>query len=80
LLARDRNAAVRIQENPDNGQIVIKNAATFQVNSSDEVLNTLRIGAINRTTGSTNMNEKSSRSHAIFSLHIKQEKFEVITS
>ncbi|EIE84868.1 hypothetical protein RO3G_09578 [Rhizopus delemar RA 99-880] len=32
-------------------------------------------GTENRATGSTDMNEKSSRSHAIFSVTLKQEKF-----
>lgn len=78
LLAIDRTAIVKIHENPDNGQIMIKNAANVPVHSAADVLETLRAGAINRTTGSTNMNAKSSRSHAIFSLHVKQEKYEVI--
>lgn len=78
LLSVDRNVNIKIHENPDNGQIVIKNAATIQVNNSNEILEILRNGALNRTTGSTNMNQQSSRSHAIFSIHIRQEKFEVI--
>ncbi|KAI6182098.1 Kinesin-like protein [Aphelenchoides bicaudatus] len=76
LLTHDKTTIVRIQENPGNGQIVIRNAISIPVKSADEVFDILKKGTFNRTTGSTNMNEKSSRSHAIFSLHIKQEKFE----
>ncbi|KAK3729468.1 hypothetical protein QZH41_019786 [Actinostola sp. cb2023] len=37
-------------------------------------LNCLQQGALSRTTASTNMNTCSSRSHAIFTLHIKQQR------
>ncbi len=33
----------------------------------------LKRGAVSRTVGSTNMNAQSSRSHAIFTIIIKQE-------
>lgn len=34
----------------------------------------LKNGALSRATASTNMNSQSSRSHAIFTLHIKQQR------
>ena len=34
----------------------------------------LKQGAFNRTTASTNMNDLSSRSHAIFTLYIQQQR------
>ena len=34
----------------------------------------LKQGAFNRTTASTNMNDQSSRSHAIFTLYIQQQR------
>ena len=77
LLSVDRNHNVRIQEEADSGQIVLKNATTLAANSASTVVETLKSGALNRTTGSTNMNQQSSRSHAIFSVHVKQEKFDV---
>ncbi|KHJ83170.1 kinesin motor domain protein [Oesophagostomum dentatum] len=40
-------------------------------------LDILKNGALNRTVAATNMNEQSSRSHAIFSLHIKQQRVAV---
>ncbi|KAI8331399.1 hypothetical protein BC941DRAFT_403859 [Chlamydoabsidia padenii] len=45
------------------------------VNSAEEVLRHLQIGTDSRATGSTDMNAKSSRSHAIFSVTLKQEKW-----
>ncbi|KAI8975459.1 P-loop containing nucleoside triphosphate hydrolase protein [Mycotypha africana] len=44
------------------------------VHNTSDVLNFLQQGTNNRATGSTDMNEKSSRSHAIFSVTLKQEK------
>ena len=34
----------------------------------------LKAGALNRTTAATNMNQQSSRSHAIFTVRIKQTR------
>lgn len=42
--------------------------------SPRQTLANLHRGALNRTVGSTNMNAQSSRSHAIFTLHVKQER------
>ncbi|KAI6200754.1 Kinesin motor domain-containing protein [Aphelenchoides besseyi] len=78
LLSIERNHNVRIQEDPETNQIVLKNTTTMSANSSESVLEILKNGALNRTTGSTNMNQQSSRSHAIFSVHVKQEKFDTI--
>ncbi|KAI8096408.1 uncharacterized protein BX664DRAFT_259172, partial [Halteromyces radiatus] len=50
------------------------------VNNADDVLRYLQIGTDNRATGSTDMNAKSSRSHAIFSVTLKQEKWVPSTS
>ena len=44
------------------------------VNSADETLQCLHIGALSRTTASTQMNTQSSRSHAIFTILIKQQR------
>lgn len=44
------------------------------VTSVEEALQCLRLGALSRTTASTQMNAQSSRSHAIFTLHIKQQR------
>lgn len=47
---------------------------TREVNSTAEALTCLRDGALMRSTASTNMNDSSSRSHAVFTLHIFQQR------
>ena len=44
------------------------------VQSEEETIQALKSGAFNRTTASTNMNDQSSRSHAIFTLYIQQQR------
>ena len=44
------------------------------VQSEEETIQCLRSGAFNRTTASTNMNDSSSRSHAIFTLYVQQQR------
>lgn len=39
-----------------------------------QTMECLKNGALSRATASTNMNSQSSRSHAIFTLHIKQQR------
>lgn len=53
----------------------IKVDATEKVTSSpEEVLEAMREGEVNRQTGATNMNEKSSRSHSIFQITIESRE------
>ena len=47
---------------------------TRSVRSEDETMSCLKNGAFNRTTASTNMNDQSSRSHAIFTIYIQQQR------
>ena len=44
------------------------------VTSEEETVSCLKKGAFNRTTASTNMNDQSSRSHAIFSIYLQQQR------
>ena len=50
--------------------VVITGASEQVVESTDEAMCCLDSGAAGRHVGSTNMNEHSSRSHAIFSVYI----------
>lgn len=63
----------KIHEDPYGG-IQVKGVTYKTVLSADEALQCLRLGALSRTTASTQMNTQSSRSHAIFTLHIKQTR------
>jgi len=64
---------LKIHEDHDGG-ISVKGITQQSVSSAAETLNLLRKGALSRTTGSTLMNSQSSRSHAIFTLLIKQQR------
>ena len=44
------------------------------VHSEEETMQCLKNGAFNRTTASTNMNDQSSRSHAIFTIYLQQQR------
>ncbi|XP_034236761.1 kinesin-like protein KIF21A isoform X2 [Thrips palmi] len=65
--------AIKIHEYPEGG-IYLLGVTTKAVQSPDEALQCLRLGALSRTTASTQMNSQSSRSHAIFTIYIKQER------
>ncbi|KAI9261153.1 hypothetical protein BY458DRAFT_478110 [Sporodiniella umbellata] len=65
---------VTIREDFKNN-IIWSGLKEVQVSSAQDVLKYLQIGTENRTTGSTDMNAQSSRSHAIFSVTLKQEKW-----
>ncbi|XP_072757239.1 kinesin-like protein KIF21A isoform X4 [Anoplolepis gracilipes] len=56
------------------GNIHLAGVEPRVVTSPEQALEYLRLGALSRTTGSTQMNTQSSRSHAIFTLYIKQQR------
>uniref|UniRef100_A0A669Q6J9 Kinesin family member 27 n=1 Tax=Phasianus colchicus TaxID=9054 RepID=A0A669Q6J9_PHACC len=57
----------------EKGNTVIVGAKEFQVECADEVMSLLESGNAARHTGTTQMNEHSSRSHAIFTISICQK-------
>ncbi|XP_061199889.1 kinesin-like protein KIF27 [Neopsephotus bourkii] len=57
----------------EKGNTVIVGAKEFQVQCADEVMSLLENGNAARHTGTTQMNEHSSRSHAIFTINICQK-------
>ncbi|KAI8148369.1 P-loop containing nucleoside triphosphate hydrolase protein, partial [Fennellomyces sp. T-0311] len=62
------------------GHIYWTGVKEVAVHSTDDVLYHLEQGTRNRATGATDMNEKSSRSHAIFSVSLKHEKWTAAAS
>merc|ERR1712241_672442 len=64
---------IRIHEDV-NGNIYTVGVTSRTVQSEEETIQALKAGAFNRTTASTNMNDQSSRSHAIFTLYIQQQR------
>ncbi|CAL9696714.1 unnamed protein product [Knipowitschia caucasica] len=62
---------IRIHEDP-SGAIHTVGVTTREVQSQEEMMQCLKLGALSRTTASTQMNVQSSRSHAIFTIHLSQ--------
>ncbi|XP_077269575.1 kinesin-like protein 31E isoform X1 [Temnothorax americanus] len=56
------------------GNIHLAGVEPRVVTSPEQALEYLRLGALSRTTGSTQMNAQSSRSHAIFTLYVEQQR------
>lgn len=56
------------------GRILLTGLHQVSINSIDDLLNALNFGSSIRQTDATNMNAKSSRSHAVFSLQLIQRK------
>ncbi|CAH2221540.1 kinesin KIF21B isoform X3 [Pelobates cultripes] len=71
--SRHRKSNIRIHEDASGG-IYVSGAITRSVNSEEELLQLLKEGALSRTTASTQMNSQSSRSHAIFTVHLHQTR------
>ncbi|ELU12163.1 hypothetical protein CAPTEDRAFT_123482, partial [Capitella teleta] len=70
---KGRKSHIKIHEDAAGG-IYTVGVTTRPVASLQDTIQCLKIGALSRTTASTNMNAQSSRSHAIFTLHIRQQR------
>ncbi|KAG7455755.1 hypothetical protein MATL_G00244460 [Megalops atlanticus] len=68
---RKHKSHIRIHEDA-NGGIYTVGVTTRTVTSEAEMMQCLKLGALSRTTASTQMNVQSSRSHAIFTIHLCQ--------
>lgn len=62
---------LKIRESPTEGPYV-KDLTEIQVKNYGEILKYMRLGDGSRTTASTKMNDTSSRSHAVFTIMLKQ--------
>ncbi|CDO92050.1 unnamed protein product [Kluyveromyces dobzhanskii CBS 2104] len=63
----------RVREANDK-KTFVQDITTFRVNRVEEVLEYLSVGDVKRSVATTRMNMESSRSHAIFTLSIKQKE------
>ncbi|XP_036360746.1 kinesin-like protein KIF21A isoform X4 [Octopus sinensis] len=73
LDSRNKKSHIKVHEDASGG-IYVVGVNTRPVDSLNATLQLLKGGALSRATASTKMNVQSSRSHAIFSLHIKQDR------
>ncbi|XP_040408928.1 kinesin-like protein KIF6 isoform X3 [Cygnus olor] len=64
---------VTIMEDPDQN-IHMKNLSLQQANNEEEALNLLFLGDTNRMIAETPMNQTSTRSHCIFTIHISSKE------
>uniref|UniRef100_A0A7N6A0G6 Kinesin motor domain-containing protein n=1 Tax=Anabas testudineus TaxID=64144 RepID=A0A7N6A0G6_ANATE len=69
--SRSRKSNIKIHED-SSGSIYTTGVTSRLVHSEEELLQCLKLGALSRTTASTQMNAQSSRSHAIFTIHLCQ--------
>ncbi|XP_071774794.1 kinesin-like protein KIF3B [Centroberyx gerrardi] len=70
LLSKDQSRRLELKERPDSG-VYVKDLSSFVTKSVREIEHVMNVGNQNRSVGATNMNEHSSRSHAIFVITIE---------
>lgn len=70
LLSKDHKKKLELKERPDTG-VYVKDLQSFVTKSIKEIEHVMNVGNQNRAVGATNMNEHSSRSHAIFVVYIE---------
>ncbi|KAL8392812.1 hypothetical protein RB595_002842 [Gaeumannomyces hyphopodioides] len=69
---------LKIRESPTEGPYV-KDLTEVPVRSIDEILRYMKRGDTSRTVASTKMNDTSSRSHAVFTIMLKQIHHDMVT-
>nr|AAP97680.1 kinesin-like protein KIF2 [Homo sapiens] len=72
--AKSKKSNIRIHEDSTGGNLYCGRLPTRTVNTESEMMQCLKLGALSRTTASTQMNVQSSRSHAIFTIHVCQTR------
>uniref|UniRef100_A0A8B9V4N8 Kinesin-like protein n=1 Tax=Anas zonorhyncha TaxID=75864 RepID=A0A8B9V4N8_9AVES len=70
LLAKDPGKKLELKESPETG-VYIKDLSSFVTKNVKEIEHVMNLGSQARAVGSTNMNEYSSRSHAIFLITVE---------
>lgn len=70
LLNYDTKTKLELKESPDKG-IFIKNLSQQVVKNTNDIAKAMESGNSHRVVKETNMNDKSSRSHAIFIIYVE---------
>ncbi|UJR36499.1 hypothetical protein I4U23_029220 [Adineta vaga] len=73
LLSKDQNKRLQLQEHPKEG-VHVHDLSSFITKNMQEIEHVMTTGNLNRSTGATNMNEHSSRSHAIFIITVESSE------
>ncbi|XP_054844248.1 kinesin-like protein KIF21A isoform X9 [Eublepharis macularius] len=71
--SKNKKSNIKIHEDSAGG-IYTVGVTTRTVNAEAEMMQCLKLGALSRSTASTQMNVQSSRSHAIFTIHLCQTR------
>eukprot|EP01080_Neovahlkampfia_damariscottae_P004574 gene4574-7958_t len=69
-LLRKKNSNLKYDIRHDSGNTSVTGLEYYEVNEPNEVFSLLKRATKNRSVGSTDANERSSRSHSVFSLQI----------
>jgi hypothetical protein len=69
---------LKIRESKSDG-VYVQNLTDEPVKSYEDIEKLMKMGDMNRTTASTKMNDTSSRSHAVFTLTLKQIQHDIAT-
>ena len=70
LLAKNMTQRLELKETPERG-VYVKDLLSYPVKNVKEIQHVMAVGSKNRSVGRTDMNEHSSRSHAIFIVNIE---------
>lgn len=76
LLSEDSRQILPLRED-EAGKIVVVGLKEQPISSAEDALQVLNEGTLNRTTAATLMNKKSSRSHAVFTIRLRQTVREI---
>ncbi|KAH7296834.1 hypothetical protein KP509_26G041000 [Ceratopteris richardii] len=72
LLSTDgSNKRLEIRNNSQQNGLNVPDASMMSVNCTQDVLDLMSLGHKNRAVGSTALNERSSRSHSVLTVHVK---------
>ena len=64
-------SAVSLRDSPDGGGVTLVGACEKEVCTIEQMAEALRDGSNARATAATGMNDRSSRSHAVFTIHVE---------
>ncbi|KAL7873341.1 hypothetical protein AOLI_G00124120 [Acnodon oligacanthus] len=70
LLCKDNNKKLELKENPEQG-VYVKDLSSVVTKNIKEIEHVMNLGNQSRSVGFTKMNERSSRSHAVFVITIE---------
>ncbi|KAH3673374.1 hypothetical protein WICMUC_003693 [Wickerhamomyces mucosus] len=79
LSAEKSHKPLKIRENPKTGPYV-EQLTEFNIEVPEDFKRYMEIGNSNRTVAATKMNDQSSRSHAVFTIHLRTTEFNIDSS